>query len=173
MRLFSLSVYIPGFLLFVVSGIWIEHEYYVSRCVMNKISEESKIEVSIHLFADDLEMALKHQGAISCHIGTKIEHADTDYWIEKYLKECFIVEDNFDTLDWTYLGRESTDDLQAVWCYLEVDLPGNGIDKLKVTNRVLMDIYDDQKNIVELKQSGIPRDVFMLRKGKESLSVQL
>lgn len=172
MKLFASFALIPGFLL-VASSILVDHEYYVSRCVMNVVTEESVIEVSIHVFADDLELALKNQGATSLHIGAQIEHEDTDQWIEGYLKECFIVEDDSGILNWTYLGRETTDDLQAVWCYLKVHLPENGGNTLIVTNGLLMDIIDDQKNIVELKQGGKAKDVFLLRKGKESLSTQL
>lgn len=172
MNLIASITLFPGFLL-LVSSIWHDHEYYVSRCVMNEIPGESKIEVSIHLFADDLELALKEQGATSLHIGTKIEHDDTDQWIARYFEECFIVEADSDTLTWTYLGRETTDDLQAVWCYLKINMPENGVNTLKVTNRLLLDIYNDQKNIVELKKGGKAKDVFLLRKGRESLSAQL
>jgi len=53
----------------------------------------------------------------------------------------------------TYIGKEPSEDLLAVWCYIELKIPLN-FSQLKVRYDVLMDLYDDQKNIVSLKIKG-------------------
>ena len=48
------------------------------------------------------------------------------------------------------LGKEISKDLAGVWCYLEI--PNiEAIKQLKIQNQLLLEVFDDQKNIVHIR----------------------
>jgi hypothetical protein len=123
------------------------HDFHVSRTEINYNSTEGSLEISVHLFADDLENALSKKGYTAKNIGTQKESVDADTFIEKYLHEKLTVSHNNKPLKWNYVGKETTKDLMAVYCYLEVEGCRN-ISKLMITATQFLEIFDDQKNIV-------------------------
>ena len=94
-----------------------EHKFYVSQIQINYNSGNTSLEVSAHIFIDDLELALKAQGADSLFIGTKREASRADTLIFRYLQQQIELRIGGRLLQGEFLGKELSDDLQAVWCY--------------------------------------------------------
>ena len=68
---------------------------------------------------------------------------------------------NGENVDYTFLGKEVSEDLQAVWCYLEIENI-NSIKELKIKNQLLTSLFDDQKNIVSITSTAEGRKGYFL-----------
>jgi len=114
-----------------------------------------------------LETALLKQGRVVKNIGTQRESTDADNQIEKYLQEKLMVLLNARPLKWDYIGKETSSDLMAVYCYLEIQQCPN-IQKLMIKATQFMEIFDDQKNIVVVTKDKKQIGFFILDNNKTS-----
>lgn len=148
-----------------------DHDFHVSKCLVEYNEAERALQVSMHIFIDDLEEALRRQGADQLFICTEREAADAETHLQRYLQQNFRLQANGAPVAYEFLGKEISDDLAAVWCYLEV----TGVDRLEqltVTNRILTEVYDDQKNIVSVFGPGDRKGLLLFQRGKDTESVQ-
>jgi hypothetical protein len=148
-----------------------DHDFHVSKCLVEYNEAERALQVSMHIFIDDLEEALRRQGADQLFICTEREAADAETHLQRYLEQNFRLQANGEPVAYEFLGKEISDDLAAVWCYLEV----TGVDRLEqltVTNRILTEVYDDQKNIVSVFGPGDRKGLLLFQRGKDTESVR-
>ena len=146
------------------------HEFHLSKTTVNYDSEEMAIQISTSLFIDDLELALKEMGYDSLKICTRKEKENAELFIHDYLKEHLVVEIDGKKLNLSFLGKEQSDDLAAVWCYLEVyDIPD--FKEISITNTILTRQFDDQKNItmVQVDKERIAHILFTTDKTYEKI----
>ena len=66
-----------------------------------------------------------------------------------------------------YVGREYKNDV--IQCYLEIELL-NPIQKLKVSNKMLFNLFYDQQNIIHFKNKTF-RKSFLLRSDNDSVEI--
>jgi len=126
------------------------HDFHLSKCTVEYNPKDALIQISMQLFIDDLESALTELGAEKLFIGTAREHEDADQYISRYLNQRLHIEINdakFDSIN--YLGKEVSEDLSSVWCYLEIPEISK-VSKIYVKNGILQEIFSDQKNIVKI-----------------------
>lgn len=146
----------------VLSGFWFgihlllvsmsAHDFHVSVTELDIHSQKREINVAMHIFIDDLEKGLVKMGAgDSLFLGTGFERADADEWIETYLMGHFTIRLDDTPAQFEWVGRELSDDLQAIWIYLTADLPPADDGILEITHDLLMEVYDDQKNLLNLR----------------------
>lgn len=138
----------------VLFGVYLNwHPFHVSVTDMEHNAETNSIEVSHRIFLDDLEVGLK-----KFH---KLERLDTykpadpdelDKLIGEYLKKKVFVVVNGQDKSFNFLGSELEGD--ARWCYYEIE-DVSSIKEIEVTNVALMDVFDDQQNIVHMKNNGV------------------
>lgn len=129
-----------------------DHDIHLSRTNVEYNQNNRSIEITTHIFIDDLELALYQEGIDSLYICTRHEADDAEAWINSYLTDHLIVQAEQDTLSWNFLGKEISDDLFGVWCYMEIE-DVHTLHHLEVSVDYFVDLYDDQKNILELKAS--------------------
>ncbi len=125
------------------------HEFHISKCVIECNEETKAIEVSLHIFIDDLEEALRQQGADKLFICTEKESKKAEKYLNRYLQNHFVLNVNGEKVEYEFLGKEISEDLAAVWCYLEVK-DVTEISSLELKNDLLMEVFDDQRNIISL-----------------------
>lgn len=107
-------------------------------------------EVTCKIFTDDLERAISPDGK-SMFLGSENEHIDADTRIEKYITDHFKVTLNGQKMTFNYIGKEVEPDLTHVYFeFSYVDLPTSVI----VENNCFFDIFDGQKNIIDLRLNG-------------------
>ncbi len=124
------------------------HDFHLSRCEINYETATGDIQIAAHIFIDDLESALKQTGAKSLFIATPKESSDCNTSIEKYINQKLKIKVGNKILSATLLGKETSEDMIAIWCYLEIPNIKN-IDALEVENKILNEMFNDQKNIVD------------------------
>ena len=125
------------------------HEFHVSKCLVKYSEKDQSLQISIHIFIDDFETALKDKED-QLFLGTEREKSSADQFVENYLTEKLKIKVDGTDQSFEYIGKEISDDLQALWCYFEIENT-NPNQKIEIENTVLMELFDDQKNIVSLK----------------------
>jgi uncharacterized pyridoxamine 5'-phosphate oxidase family protein len=148
-----------------------KHEFHISKCLIEYNEKEKAVQITMHLFIDDLEKALSEQGAEKLYICTEKEDENAEAYIYKYLQQRFKINLENEGKDYTFIGKEISEDLVAVWCYMEIENI-ESIEKLSIKNDVLTEIFDDQKNIIQIVGPNKKRGYFLFDKNKfeESLS---
>jgi len=148
-----------------------EHEYHLSKCNIEFDEKEQTLQITMHLFIDDLEEALRQGGVDQLFIGTEKEVAEAEKYISRYLSQRFQLSDGSRNFSFDFLGKERTEDLAAIYCFLEVSNV-SALQELTITNQVLMEVFDDQKNIVHFEGPNKKIAYFLFQKGQSTDRVE-
>ena len=124
------------------------HDFHLSRCEINYETKTGDLQVAAHIFIDDLETTLDKIGKKQHFLCTPKESDDGDKAIERYVNQKLIMKIAGKVVKLTFLGKETSKDKLAVWCYLEATGLKN-ISALDIENIILTELYNDQKNIVD------------------------
>jgi hypothetical protein len=122
------------------------HDFHTSITEMRYNPREKSFEISIRVFTDDLEKVLS---ATNQNKKFLVENNDkNDAFVEAYVKKHFVVTNPKNQKPViNYIGKEKEGD--ATWIYLEMPV-NEGISGSKIQNNVLMDMFEDQTNIVNI-----------------------
>jgi len=139
-------------------------------CELRFNKESSSFEVAIKIFIDDLEVAIKKEGYPALNLGSNKENELAEEHLASYLDKYFSIE--IDGKKWTphFVGKEISEDFQAVWCYVEYSGDISKAQKCTLTNRILLDIYSDQRNIMDIRMSKSHKAYTILEPGRSSWS---
>jgi hypothetical protein len=145
---------ITAFLLFGMFSLLgftaMEHDFHLSKGSLKYKAEQKALQLSMHVFIDDFEEALKNKGVDSMFILTKKENPDADKYIGLYLKENFSVLFDDKKVEMEYLGKELSEDLAGMWVYMEateIEAPMTAT----IDYSILMDAFQDQRNILSVQ----------------------
>lgn len=143
-----------------------EHPIHISLCELRLNTSTRHFEVSVKIFIDDLESTLKTDGYANMYIGTDREAANADEAISRYLRKHLRIEADGRSLELVFHGKEVTEDLLAIWCYVEfTGLPATA-GQCRITNDILQEMYDDQKNIMDIRMSATHKAYTILESGR-------
>jgi hypothetical protein len=147
------------------------HDFHLSKALVEYNEGEKAIQVSMHIYLDDLEEALRQQGMDSLFFCTKKENEYAEGYLEAYLREHFILTVNGQTASYNFLGKEASEDFQGAWCYIEVENVTQ-LSELAIRNDILLEVFDDQKNVIQLVGPKKKRGTLLLQKGREEETVK-
>jgi hypothetical protein len=138
-----------------------KHEYHVSVTQMQFNPALKSFEVSIRIFTDDLERALSQNNG---NKRVTIKNDDqNDKIVEQYIQKSFALTDGQKKpAAMKYIGKEQEED--ATWVYLEIPFQG-GLSGSKLQNSTLMDVFEDQVNMTNVK-FGAEKRTFLFKKGQ-------
>jgi hypothetical protein len=143
------------FLLFIFSpsraSVPSDHDIHISLCELRWNEDSGAFEVSLKVFIDDLELALSRQGVSGLSIGSEKEAKEANTRIAEYIKRHFRISIDGLTLTPEFLGKELSDDYLAVWCYFQFTADLLQARKCTISNDVLLELYDDQRNIMDIR----------------------
>ena len=127
------------------------HPFHVSICEIELDAESKALQISEHVFLDDLEETLNKLYNVRLDIVNPENKQLRDSLIQDYLLSHLIVTVDGKQRKRAYLGHEIEKD--ALWCYIEY----YGIKKMKnlrITNTIFFDMYDDQNTLIHMKHNG-------------------
>ncbi len=156
-------------LLFALSVLW--HQYHFSQTDMVFKEKEKTLQITAHIFIDDLELALEKRGQTKLFVGTERETKQANDLIFNYLKEKLKININKKKQNIVWIGKETANDKQAIWVYLEVQNV-KSITDFGVENTILTELFADQKNIVRLTVPNQKLGYFTLDRQQTSGSLQ-
>jgi hypothetical protein len=121
------------------------HDFHFSKFELNFNSNTNTIEITGNIFIDDLELAVEEKLELD---GSNFKSSI----FETYLDSNFIIRINDKVLEKELLGVETSEDLAAIWVYWQIsDIP-NMNTKVKLENKVLLSTFEDQRNMIVIKQ---------------------
>ena len=139
------------FIIWMLAGLSSFHPFHVSVCDMEYDTDSRALQITYHIFLDDLEDALKKKYDSRLDIINPRDEQQRDLWVESYLMEHFRVEVNGKPQEGNYLGHELEEG--AMFCYIEIE-GVKRLKSLKVSSTILTEIFDDQVNLVHVKVDG-------------------
>lgn len=131
------------------------HPFHVSVCDMEYKTDDKHLKISVRLFLDDLEVALKPASGLP-----RYDITDTTQWnvtqaiLKTYLQNNLRLKADGHQIAITYLGSELEGD--AMWCYLEVKNLKK-FNNMTVYYTALTEEFDDQENLVHIRRNGVVR----------------
>lgn len=136
------------------------HQYHVSVTQMKYDKPSKSFEISIRVFTDDLEKGLSEDN--NKRIFTIKNNDQNNPFVEHYVRKYFALTSTSKKAEIQYVGKEEEAD--ATWIYLEIPFSDNP-DGWKLQNSILMETFDDQVNMMNLKLPSGPK-TFLYKKGQ-------
>ena len=150
----------------------IAHDLHLSKSEINYSSDSQSVEITLHLFIDDLEIALSEAGHTDLLICTKKESEQAEDYIAEYINDKMRLNIDGHSYIASFLGKESSDDLQGVWCYLEItEIPKP--ENVEVKIDFFNELYSDQKNVLNIKLDGTSQEYYLLNKKKTTAELSM
>jgi len=139
------------------------HKYYVSVTKVEYVKEKESVQIISRIFIDDFEKLLRERYDEKITLDVEDEISTVNMYIERYLKDKLQININDKFENFNFVGKEYDEDI--IFCYLEIE----GIKEIKsfeITNRILMDIFEEQENIIRTNINGKNKSL-LLRKGND------
>lgn len=123
------------------------HKFHTSFTEAEYNAKEASLQITLRTFPDDLELVLGKRSGKSVRLDRKQE---TEPLLIAYLQETFQLKNaKGETLKLSWVGMEAGVD--SAWLYFEASMP-EGFAGAQLRNGFLFDLYDDQVNLVNVKQ---------------------
>lgn len=142
------------------------HKYYVSVTEIEYINEQKSVQIISRIFIDDFESLLRNRYDERLTLSIENEDVLVNYYTEKYLKEKLEITINGHTLEFNFIGKEYEEDIML--CYLEI-VGVDDISSIEVTNRVLFELFPDQKNIIRFKINSKTKSILLIKENDKGL----
>jgi len=144
------------------------HKYYMSVTTINYSEKEETLQITSLIFIDDFEKLLEERYDLNAVLATPNEVENATIYIEKYLKQKFLLKVNSKPVSFNFIGKEYDDDVMK--CYMEVT--GINIATLKsieIENSVLMDVFNEQQNIIHFKFPKKKKSMVLIRENNNGM----
>lgn len=142
------------------------HKYYVSVTEIEFVKDEKSVQIISRIFIDDFEAVLRARYDEGLTLIGENEKDVVEYYIEKYLKEKIKITINGNIEEFNFIGEEYEDDIML--CYLEIQ-DVEQISSIKVENKLLFDLFPDQKNIVRFKINSVNKSILLIKENDKGL----
>lgn len=137
------------------------HDIHLSKTDLHYKTDQQALQFTIHIFMDDLEAEIEQESNEKLKLFSKDESPKADSLLYSYLDNHLKIKIDQEPVQRTYIGKEISEDLMAVWIYLEVENQ-KAFKHLEVENSILTNLYDDQRNILNFKVDRKRKAFFML-----------
>ncbi len=138
------------------------HKFYVSVTQVEYYAPDKAVQITSRVFIDDMEKALEERYGVDLLLATAKESPQADAYIEKYLQAKFAVRIDGEPAAWYFLGKKIDGDMIVL--FLEVpDINLENLRTVEIQNEVLMDVFEEQKNIVHFKFGDRKKSFVLLR----------
>ena len=114
-------------------------EYNVSR---------DEYDILIRIFTDDLETIINKRYNVDLNLGKENEIKNSQKYIKNYIQDCLIISINKKKLSnhMEFIRKEHDADENVTFLYFRSK--NSGGKKVSITNILLTDLYDNQKNLL-------------------------
>jgi hypothetical protein len=128
------------------------------------------LEISLKFTLHDFEKALIQQGAPNLNIGSENESEKADLYVGNYLSGHFQIWVNGKETNCDFIGKELSEDYASLWCYFEISNIEK-VEKIKVQNSILTDVFEEQLNLVHINISEDSQVDFQLNASNTSKEI--
>lgn len=124
------------------------HAFHVSVCEVYHNADTHSLEISMKIFIDDLELAIKNQGINDFSLVTTNDKYIIDFQLEKYIKDQFKIKVNSKEANLKFVGFEFKG--YEILCYLEATRIDE-INSVEIENSILLELFDSQINLTHFQ----------------------
>ena len=107
-----------------------------------------KIDFVMKLYFDDIEDALRLKNGFSISIDENQKLNSNYEYVEEYISENFKIYFNSEKVDLIFLDKKIINDVLELKTSIQFE---DKIINIKIKNKILLDVYDNQSNIVFIK----------------------
>ena len=127
------------------------HPFFVGVTEVQHNAKDKTLEVSVKLFAEDLEKTLSKANNIAVDLTSPKDSAKASKMVASYLQQHLQLKVNGKPVQMEFVGYEK--EREATWCFLQVnDVPD--VKKLEVINSLLYDAFEQQINLMHVTVNG-------------------
>lgn len=148
MKPFKYIILVSLFALFSFSAV---HKYYVSITQIEYVEDKQSVQIISRIFVDDIEKLVRQRYDKNITLNDGQDEVIIDGYVKKYLSEKIYISINGTPSILKFIGKEYDDDIMR--CYLEIENVAS-IKSFEIQNKVLFDIFEEQKNIVRNNING-------------------
>ena len=142
------------------------HKFYVSTTNVEYVPKKASIQIISKIFIDDIEDVLEERYGIDVHLAEKKEGEKDREYLRKYVFQKLTVFVNGEPAKLTYLGQEYETDVMKVY----IEITGvSDLKSLEIENKVLMDLFDEQQNIIHINTPTKRRSIILKRDNPKGL----
>lgn len=135
------------------------HPFYISVTDGVYNSKIQSMELSIRMFTDDVEYALQKLGHEPLYLGTDQQVEKADSIVSRYVLSRIVMVEDTRRPTFRFVGMEFEDD--GLYVYLESTYLSPHFKKLEFENRLLIQAFEDQRNIMHIKKGDITKSMMM------------
>ncbi len=134
------------------------HKIHVSLTNIVYKKESKTLQITTRIFIDDIENTINKKYGLKLEFDTEKETSETDKYLKKYFEENLKITLDNQEITLSYLGKEYDEDI--VYVYFEMEnIPD--FKQIEVKNTVLFDLFDDQQNIIKIKDETTQKTFFL------------
>jgi len=134
------------------------HKFYVSTTNVEYVKEKETIQIITKIFTDDIEQVLQERYDSSISMDSENESENVEILLKKYLFKKLKISVNSIPQEIKYIGKEYDMDITKV--YFEIENISELI-SIEVENKVLIDMFSEQQNIIHLKTPESRRSLIL------------
>jgi hypothetical protein len=125
------------------------HTFHTSLTRMDYNAEEKTVEITVQVFAHDLEKAIEKRAGKRINLE---KSPDAAKFILDYLNDRFTLKNKSgETKKLSWIGKEQSAD--SVWIYVETE-SAEGIADASLENLLFFELHNDQVNLVTCRAAG-------------------
>lgn len=144
------------------------HKYYISVTNIAYSAKDEAIQITSRVFIDDMNMVLEERYGVKAAFDSENETDIANEYLEKYFKTKFVIGINGAVKKYEFLGKKYEDDLMI--CYLEVsDIKLQELKSIEVQNKILMDLFTEQQNMVHFKLKGQKKSIILIKENDKGM----
>ncbi len=144
----------------LLTGATSAHKFYVSITKIEYVAESQSLQIITQIFIEDIEQVLQKRYNSEISLGTPKETESDSAFLEQYILQKLKIEVNGSPLVLAYIGKEYDTDM--VLSYFEVT-GISSVNNIKVENKMLMGLFEEQQNIIHFKSNKIRRSLILDR----------
>jgi hypothetical protein len=125
------------------------HPFFVSMTEMDYNAKDKELEVSVRIFTDDFENAIrKYHPDVKVDILHPANQQQMNQFVNDYIQKHLLVKINGTPVQIAFVGYEQQS--ESIWSYFEIKNI-TGVKKLDITNNILHDYNTNQINMMHVK----------------------
>ena len=132
----------------MMAVISVVHPLYISIIEVNHNAKDKELEISVRIFTDDFEAALKKNGAVKIDLTHPADKTAAEKLVSTYILNHLQLKVDNQLLPLHFIGFEKQQ--ESIWTYFEIPY-AQVPKKLEVTTTVLYDYQEKQINIIHAK----------------------
>ncbi len=142
------------------------HKFYVSITTIEYAQKEQSLQLITKIFLDDIEDALEMRYGRKFNFNSKKETKQDGEILRDYVLQKLKINVNGKETTFNYIGKQY--DIDVVKVYIEIPNISE-VHTIEVENKVLLDMFDEQQNIIHIKSNGSRRSLILEKENPKGL----